>query len=51
MTGIKAKKEKPIITSISFDIQNFIASSLSFYGDIDGMVVLIFSENLTKKDC
>ena len=48
MTGIKSKKEKPIIKNISFDIQNFVASSLSFYGDIDGMVVLIFSENLTK---
>ncbi|WP_456479122.1 chemotaxis protein CheX [Nautilia sp.] len=50
MTGIKAEKEKPELTSMNIDTTlNHIASSLGFYGDIDGMVVLIFSEKLTKK--
>jgi len=50
MTGIEAKKEKPELTKMELDLsKNYIASSLGFYGDIDGMVVLIFSEKLTKK--
>jgi len=51
MTGIEAKKEKPSITELTFDYENnsYIASSVGFYGDLDGMLVLVFSENLTKK--
>ena len=51
MTGIEAKKEKPAITELTFDYKNnsYIASSVGFYGDLDGMLVLVFSENLTKK--
>ena len=51
MTGIQAKKEKPAITELTFDYKknNYIASSVGFYGDLDGMLVLVFSENLTKK--
>jgi len=50
MTGIEAKKEKPELTKIELDLENenYVASSLGFYGDIDGMVILIFSEKLTK---
>jgi len=49
MTGITARKEKPELTKMELDVTNsYVASSLGFYGDIDGMVVLIFSENLTK---
>ena len=50
MTGIEAKKEKPELTKMELDLNNnnYIASSLGFYGDIDGMVILIFSEKLTK---
>jgi len=50
MTGIKARKEKPELTKMQLDLDNdkYVASSLGFYGDIDGMVVLIFSEKLTK---
>ena len=50
MTGIKAEKEKPELTEMQLDLSNdkYVASSLGFYGDIDGMVVLIFSEKLTK---
>ncbi len=51
MTGIEAKKEKPELTEMQLDLDNnkYVASSLGFYGDIEGMVVLIFSEKLTKK--
>ncbi|NPA55004.1 MAG: chemotaxis protein CheX [Epsilonproteobacteria bacterium] len=51
MTGITARKEKPQITELRFDYKNkkYIASSVGFYGDLDGMLVLVFSENLTKK--
>jgi len=51
MTGIKAKKEKPELTKIQLDLEStkYVASGLGFYGDIDGMVVLIFSEKLTEK--
>jgi len=51
MTGIKATKEKPELTEMELNLSNdeYVASSLGFYGDIDGMVVLIFSEKLTKK--
>jgi CheY-specific phosphatase CheX/anti-anti-sigma regulatory factor len=51
MTGIQAKKEKPAITELKFNYKenNYIASSVGFYGDLDGVLVLVFSENLTKK--
>jgi len=29
--------------------KDYVASSIGFYGDIDGMMILILSENLTKK--
>jgi len=51
MTGIQAKKEKPAIKELTFDHtkNSYIASSVGFYGDLDGVLVLVFSENLTKK--
>jgi len=51
MTGIKAKKEKPNLKELSFDYKEniYIASSIGFYGDLDGVLILVFSENLTKK--
>ena len=51
MTGVRAKKEKPGIKELNFDYKNhsYIASSVGFYGDLDGVLVLAFSENLTKK--
>jgi len=50
MTGITAKKEKPAISELKFDYtkNSYIASSVGFYGDLDGVLVLVFSENLTK---
>jgi CheY-specific phosphatase CheX len=50
MTGVEAKKYKPGIHTLEFNYKknNYIASSVGFYGDLDGMLVLVFSENLTK---
>ena len=51
LTGIQAKKEKPAINELTFNYKKnkYIASSVGFYGDLDGVLVLVFSENLTKK--
>jgi len=51
MTGIKSTKEKPAIKELTFNYEenNYIASSVGFYGDLDGVLILVFSENLTKK--
>jgi len=50
LTGIEAKKEKPELTQIDINLsKNYIASSIGFYGDIDGMMILIFAETLSKK--
>ena len=51
MTGIEAKKEKPNLKELSFDYQknNYIGSSIGFYGDLDGALILIFTEKLSKR--
>ena len=51
MTGIEAKKDKPNIKELTFDYKNnkYLASSVGIYGDLDGVLILVFSENLTKK--
>ncbi len=50
MTGVKAEKESPRITEVSIDkSKNYVASSIGFYGDMDGMMILILTENLTKR--
>jgi len=51
MTGIEAKKDKPGIKTLKFNYKEhkYVASSVGFYGDLDGMLILVFSENLTKK--
>ena len=49
MTGVEAKKEPPRITEVTIDTsKKYVASSIGFYGDMDGMMILILSENLTK---
>ncbi len=50
MTGVKATKEPPKITEVTIDTtKNYVASSIGFYGDMDGMMILILTENLTKR--
>ncbi len=50
MTGIKASKEAPKITEVNIDTsKNYVASSIGFYGDMDGMMILVLTENLSKR--
>ena len=50
LTGIEAKKEKSELTEITIDkSKSYVSSSIGFYGDVDGLLILIFSENLSKK--
>ncbi|MBA1433169.1 MAG: chemotaxis protein CheX, partial [Epsilonproteobacteria bacterium] len=52
MTNSKALKEAVKIDKIEIeDKTNKIASSIGFYGDIDGMVILVFPEGIAKKAC
>jgi len=52
MTNSKALKESVKIDTIEIDNkENKIASSIGFYGDIDGMVILVFPEGIAKKAC
>jgi len=52
MTNSKALKEAAEISSINIkNPANMIASSIGFYGDMDGMVILVFPEDIAKKAC
>jgi len=52
MTNSKAEKEKAEVHDINIEQTNDkIASSIGFYGDIDGMVILVFPTNIAKKAC
>ena len=51
MTGVKAKKEPPNIKEVNIDTNrnDWVASSIGFYGDLDGALILIFTEKLSKR--
>jgi CheY-specific phosphatase CheX len=51
MTGVKSTKEPPRIKEVSIDTsrEDWIASSIGFYGDIEGALILIFTEKLSKR--
>ncbi len=52
MTNAEATKEAVNIETIHIDTpDNKIASSIGFYGDIDGMVMLVFPLDIAKKSC
>jgi CheY-specific phosphatase CheX len=52
MTNAKATKEAATIDQISLkDVDSKIASSIGFYGDMDGMVLLVFPKSIAKKTC
>ncbi len=52
MTSAKAQKEAAQIEKISIqNKEDKIASSIGFYGDIDGMVILVFPQAIAKKAC
>ena len=52
MTNSKAIKDAAKVDKIEIiDKENKIASSIGFYGDIDGMVMLVFPLGIAKKAC
>ena len=52
MTNAKAIKEAAKVNEIIInEVDNKIASSIGFYGDIDGMVILVFPIEIAKKAC
>ncbi len=52
MTNSKALKEAVEVSKIEITEQEGrIASSIGFYGDIDGMVILVFPSKIAKKAC
>jgi len=52
MTNAKATKESANIDQLSLnDIDDKLASSIGFYGDMDGMVLLVFPKSIAKKTC
>lgn len=52
MTNSKAIKEAAKVNNINVvDKEGKIASSIGFYGDLDGMVVLVFPKQIAKKAC
>ena len=52
MTNSKATKDAAKIDKIDIiEKTDKIASSIGFYGDIDGMVILVFPEEIAKKAC
>jgi len=52
MTNSKATKDAVNINNITIDEKSGkIASSIGFYGDMDGMVILVFPVEIAKKAC
>ncbi|SFV75531.1 FIG00470709: hypothetical protein [hydrothermal vent metagenome] len=52
MTNAKAKKEAVNINTLTIeDKTDQLASSIGYYGDLDGMVVLVFPTNIAKQAC
>jgi len=52
MTNSEATKEAAKVDTIAIEsAEGKIASSIGFYGDIDGMVILVFPTAIAKKAC
>ncbi len=52
MTNATANKEAASIDQLHIpDTENKLASSIGFYGDMDGMVILVFPKEIAKKTC
>lgn len=52
MTGIKAEKGKVAIEDFAVDLtEELLATSIGFYGDLDGMAILVFPARIAKKTC
>ena len=52
MTNAKAVKKSANMQTLAIEnIQEKMASSIGFYGDMDGMIILIFPKEVAKKSC
>ncbi|MEA3523656.1 MAG: chemotaxis protein CheX [Campylobacterota bacterium] len=52
MTNAKANKEAAAVHQLNIsETSDKIASSIGFYGDMDGMIILIFPKEIAKKTC
>lgn len=52
MTNAKATKQSANVRTLTIEeTKGKIASSIGYYGDMDGMVVLVFPQNIAKKAC
>ncbi len=52
MTNAKAVKKSANMQTIAIEnIDDKMASSIGFYGNIDGMIILIFPKEVAKKSC
>lgn len=52
MTNAKAVKKSANMQTLTIEnIQEKMASSIGFYGDMDGMIILIFPKEVAKKSC
>ncbi len=52
MTNAKASKESMNVQTLEVtNTQNQFASSIGFYGDVDGMIILVFPKEIAKKAC
>ena len=51
MTNMLAVKESMNIQSYEPKLKDAMASSIAFYGDVDGMITLIMSKELVKNAC
>lgn len=52
MTNAKASKKSINVQTLEIsDTANQYASSIGFYGDVDGMIILIFPKQIAKKAC
>ncbi|MEA2090815.1 MAG: chemotaxis protein CheX, partial [Campylobacterota bacterium] len=52
MTNSKAAKQSAQVQNISIEAKKGkIASSIGYYGDMDGMVILVFPTEIAKKAC
>ncbi len=52
MTNAKAQKKDVKVQTLAVnETQNKFASSIGFYGNIDGMVILVFPLSIAKKSC
>ncbi len=52
MTNAQATKNSVKIQPLTIDnMENQIASSIGFYGDLDGLIILIFPHSIAQKAC